>query len=240
LACCVIFFTRTILSINVICPPLALSCRLFDCLTQVLWLDCIPISRGTSDDFPQYRLRAHDLQQLPLSCPSLQQLDLRGRIHGGVTGKDLQPLLQLAGTLTSLSLGGGEFDLHRGGWAVSDSALSAICQLSRLESLTAVEAREVTDVGLLCLCKLRQLRELRVLQLPWSTEAVSEALAPMGRTEDREIKLSTKVGFSALLADVPCDPCLGSTLASMLAVAGGVTKAAAANKEQRKQHRTFV
>ncbi|WIA33048.1 hypothetical protein OEZ86_006205 [Tetradesmus obliquus] len=160
---------------------------------QVLLLDCLPLSRGTADDFPQYRMQAHDLQQLPRSCPSLQQLDLRGRIHGEVSGRELQPLLQLAGTLTSLSLGGGEFD--RGltcSWVVRDDALSVVCQLTRLESLTVVNASDVSDVGLLSLCKLKQLRELRVLQLPADEEAVSEVLAPRTRAGEREIKLSTK------------------------------------------------
>lgn len=186
-------------------PVPRLCCR-FVCAVQVLLLDCLPISRGTSDDFPQYRLQAHDLQQLPRSCPSLQQLDLRGRIHGEVSGRELQPLLQLAGTLTSLSLGGGEFD--RGltcSWVVRDDGLSVVCQLSRLESLTVVNASDVSDVGLLSLCKLKQLRELRVLQLPADEEAVSEALAPRTRAGEREIKLSTKVNAPPPAETKGCD-----------------------------------
>jgi hypothetical protein len=153
-------------------------------------------------DFPQYRLQAHDMQQLLLSCPNLQQLDLRGRIHGNLNSWELQPLLRLAGSLTSLSLGGGESD--RGpavAYGVCDGALGIICQLSCLESLTVDFAWKVTDVGLLSLCKLRQLRELQVLQLTEDAAAVSEALVPrMSRDGWREIKLSAKVGHTVTMA----------------------------------------
>jgi hypothetical protein len=158
---------------------------------QVLLLDCLPEYSATDHDYPQYRMQAHDMQQLPLSCPRLQQLDLRGRIHGEVTGTDLQPLLQLAGTLTSLSLGGGEYNSRNphDAWVVDDGVLTVVGQLSRLASLTVDNAEGVTDVGLLSLCKLKQLQQLKVMQLTLEEGAVSDAVA-QGR---RVLKLVTKV-----------------------------------------------
>jgi hypothetical protein len=159
---------------------------------QVLLLDCL-LNGGHPS--PQYGLQAHDLQQLPLSCPKLQRLDLRGRIHGDSDGRELQPLLQLAGSLTSLSLGGSALSHGpAGSYVICDDALSIICQLSRLVSLTAEAAWHVTDVGLLSLCKLRQLRGLKLCQLTDDEELVSAALAPKtSRDGRREIQLFAKV-----------------------------------------------
>jgi hypothetical protein len=156
---------------------------------QVLFVDCLPRRQNSSDDSPQYRLHPHDLQQLPLSCPNLQQLDLRGRIHGDLCGTELKPLLQLAGSLTSLSLGCDTYD-------VSDDALGIICQLTRLECLMVGSAIGVSDVGLLSLSKLRQLRELQICHLTTDMTAVSEALAPKSTDGRREIKLLAKVGHA--------------------------------------------
>lgn len=165
----------------VCCRP----CTACPVLHQVLLLDCLTKPTAAGPNL-QLRTRA-EMQQLARNFPKLQHLDLVGRIADEVTAQDQQPLLELQGYLTNLSLGGKHL-------VADDAMLATLAQLTGLQSLVVVDAWDVTDLGLMALTNLKQLRELHVSGLSSEEEEVSEVLVPKAnRAGPRELKLTTKV-----------------------------------------------
>lgn len=103
-----------------------------------------------------------ELQALVSACPALTDLRICHALEED-NPSVAQPLLQLPGSLTSLSVGGPALD---------DAAAAVIKELTQLQRLNWLVSPELTDAGVVQLTALQQLEHLQLFRV----EGVSQVL----------------------------------------------------------------